>query len=86
MGHQFPAWDALNAMVREWVLSMADQRTHGTIFRKPAEAFVEKRLRPHHGAGHVILIPAAHRFTRPGPTRGRPRLGGLLRCDHGDAA
>ena len=77
MGYQFPLYDALNAMVQECLLSIADQRTHGTIFRKPAEAFVEERLRPHHSVGHVTRRPAAHRVTSPGPTRSRPRLGGL---------
>jgi transposase len=49
MGRQFPVWDALNPMAQEWVMMVADQRRHGTIFRKPAEAFLEERLRPHHG-------------------------------------
>jgi transposase len=49
LGRQFPAWDTLNPLAQEWVLTVADQRCHGTIFRKPAEAFVEERLRPHHG-------------------------------------
>jgi Integrase core domain len=48
MGRQFPAWDALNPMAQEWVMTVADQRMHGTIFRKPAEAFLEERLRSHH--------------------------------------
>jgi transposase len=48
-GRPFPTWDALNPMAQEWVRTVADQRIHGTIFRKPAEAFLEERLRPHHG-------------------------------------
>jgi transposase len=48
MGRQFPVWDALNPMAQAWVLTVADQRRHGTIFRKPAEAFGEERLQPHH--------------------------------------
>lgn len=48
MGRQFPTWDALNPMAQEWVMTVADQRIHGTIFRKPAEAFLEEPLRPHH--------------------------------------
>jgi transposase len=47
-GRQFPSWDALNLMAQEWVMTVADQRCHGTTFRKPAEAFGEERLRPHH--------------------------------------
>jgi hypothetical protein len=49
MGRQFPAWDALNPTAQAWVMTVADQRLHGTIFHKPAEAFVEERLRSHHG-------------------------------------
>jgi transposase len=48
LGRQFPAWGALNPSAQEWVLTVADQRRHGTIFRKPAEAFGEERLRSHH--------------------------------------
>jgi transposase len=48
MGRQFPAWEALNPMAQAWVMTVADQRLHGTIFRKPAEAFLEERLRSHH--------------------------------------
>jgi transposase len=47
-GRPFPTWDALNPMAQEWVRTIADQRIHGTIFRQPAEAFLEERLRPHH--------------------------------------
>ena len=36
MGRQFASWDSLNPMAQEWVLMVADQRLHGTIFRKPA--------------------------------------------------
>ncbi len=49
LGRQFPAWEALNPMAQEWVLTVADQRLHGTIFRKPAEVFREEQLCPHHG-------------------------------------
>jgi transposase len=49
MGRQLPVWDALNPMAQEWVLTGADQRLHGTIFRKPAEAFLEERRRPPYG-------------------------------------
>jgi transposase len=49
MGRQFPSGDTLNPMAQEWVMTVADQRLHGTIFRKPAEAFLEEQLRPHHG-------------------------------------
>ena len=49
IGRQFASWDSLNPGAQEWVLTVADQRLHGTIFRKPAEAFLEEQLRPHHG-------------------------------------
>jgi transposase len=47
-GQLFPGWDALNPMAQEWVATVADQRLHGTIFRKPAEAFLDEQLHPHH--------------------------------------
>jgi hypothetical protein len=50
IGRQFASWDSLNPLAQEWVLTVADQRLHGTIFRKPAEAFLEEQLRSH--AGH----------------------------------
>jgi transposase len=42
-GHLFPAWAALNPTVQEWIVTVADQRLHGTTFRKPTEAFAERR-------------------------------------------
>jgi transposase len=48
LGRQFPAWDALTPSAQEWVLTVAAQRRHGPIFRKPAEAFGGERLRSHH--------------------------------------
>jgi hypothetical protein len=35
-------------MAQEWGQPVADQRLHGTIVRRPAEACLEERLRPHH--------------------------------------
>ena len=49
MGRQFASWDGLNPVAQAWGLTVADQRRHGTIFRQPAEAFLEERLRPHRG-------------------------------------
>ena len=48
-GRPFPTWEAVNPMTQEWVVTVADQRMHGTTFRKPAEAFAEERLRSHGG-------------------------------------
>jgi Mu transposase-like protein/integrase-like protein len=46
-GRPLPAWEALNPAVQEWVLTVADQRCHGTTFRQPAEAFRAERLHSH---------------------------------------
>jgi transposase len=56
-GRPFPTWDALNPMAQEWVMTVADQRLHGTIFRKPAEAFLDERLHPHHDRPPYRLHP-----------------------------
>ena len=55
LGRPFPRWDALNPTVQEWVMCVADQRIHGTTFRKPAEAFAEERLRSHRGRPPYVL-------------------------------
>jgi transposase len=47
LGRPFPSWDALNPTVQEWVVTVADQRIHGTTFRRPADVFSEERLRSH---------------------------------------
>jgi hypothetical protein len=46
-GWPFPAWAALNPAVQERVLTVVDQRCHGTTVRQPAEAFDDERLRSH---------------------------------------
>jgi Integrase core domain len=85
MGRQFPVWDALNPMAQEWVMTVADQHLHGTIFRKPAEAFLEERLRPHHGrlpyclyivlcrkvASDCLVTVETHRYSVPPAYVGR---------------
>ena len=55
LGRPFPSWDALNPTAQEWVTCVADQRIHGTTFRKPAEAFAEERLRSHRGSPPTVL-------------------------------
>jgi len=65
MGRQFPSCDALNPMAQEWVLTVADQRLHGTIFRKPAEVFLEEQLRPHHGTRRPTSPPCCAGRSRP---------------------
>jgi hypothetical protein len=54
-GRSFPAWEMLNPTVQEWVVTVADQRGHGTTFRKPAEAFREEGLRSHLGRPPYVL-------------------------------
>jgi transposase len=54
-GRLFPNWEALNPMAAEWMVRVADQRIHGTTFRKPAEAFTEEHLRSHHGRPPDVL-------------------------------
>jgi transposase len=48
-GRPFPGWDAMNPMVQEWLVTVADQRIHGTTFRKPAELFRQEQLRSQGG-------------------------------------
>jgi transposase len=48
-GRLFPVQEAMNPMVQEWLVSVADQRIHGTTFRKPAELFPQEQLRSHAG-------------------------------------
>lgn len=55
LGRPFPSWDALNPTVQEWVVRVADQRMHGTTFRKPVEAFAEEHLRSHLGRPPYVL-------------------------------
>jgi hypothetical protein len=53
-------------MAQAWVMTVAGQRLHDTIFRQPAEAFLKERLRPHHGRPPV---PSLHRAVSAGPLR-----------------
>jgi transposase len=55
LGQAFPNWEALNPTAHAWVTCVADQRIHGTTFRKPAEAFAEEHLRSHLGQPPYIL-------------------------------
>jgi transposase len=55
LGRPFPSWEALNPMAQDWVVRVADQRIHGTTFRKPAEAFAEEHLRSHLGQPPYVL-------------------------------
>jgi transposase len=54
-GRVFPAWDALNPLVQEWLVTVADERIHGTTFRRPAEVFAEEHLRSHRERPPYVL-------------------------------
>jgi transposase len=54
-GRPFPSWEAVNPMAQAWVVTVADQRRHGTTFRQPAEAFAEERLHNHRGRPPYVL-------------------------------
>ena len=49
LGRTCRSWGDRNAQGQDWVRTVADQRVHGTTFRKPAEAFLEEQLRAHAG-------------------------------------
>ena len=49
LGRTCRSWEDRNAQGQDWVRTVADQRVHGTTFRKPAEAFLEEQLRAHAG-------------------------------------
>lgn len=45
-GRRFASWDQLNAWLREWALTVADQRIHGTTHERPADRFARETLIP----------------------------------------
>jgi transposase len=45
-GRRFTSWDALNAWLEEWALTVADQRVHGTTHERPIERFARETLTP----------------------------------------
>jgi hypothetical protein len=45
-GRRFASWDALNAWLEEWGLTIADQRVHGTTHERPAARFAQETLTP----------------------------------------
>jgi transposase len=42
-GKEFRSLDDLNTQLLEWIITVADQRIHGTTHRKPAEMFLEEK-------------------------------------------
>lgn len=45
-GRRFTSWDALNAWLEEWAITVADQRVHGTTHEQPIERFARETLTP----------------------------------------
>lgn len=45
-GRRFASWDALNAWLEEWAITVADQRVHGTTHEQPIERFARETLTP----------------------------------------
>jgi transposase len=42
-GKEFTSLDDLNARLLDWIVTVADQRIHGTTHRKPSEMFLEEK-------------------------------------------
>ena len=42
-GKEFTSLDDLNARLLEWIVTVADERIHGTTHRKPSEMFLEEK-------------------------------------------
>jgi len=45
-GRRFASWDALNAWLDEWAMTVADQRMHGTTHERPIDRFARETLTP----------------------------------------
>ena len=64
-GRRFASWDALNAWLEEWMVTVADQRIHGTTHERPIERFARETLTPlgarapyHYARERVRRVPA----------------------------
>jgi transposase len=74
-GRSFPAWEAMNPELQEWLVTVADQRLHGTTFRKPAELFAQEHLRsqagkpPYHLLTPVVRVVARDCLVTVGTNR-----------------
>jgi hypothetical protein len=56
-GKEFASLDDLNAQLLRWIVTVADERVHGTTHRKPAERFLEEKdllLSTKNGRAYVI--------------------------------
>ena len=45
-GRRFGSWEALNAWLQEWAVTVADQRVHGTTHERPIDRFARETLTP----------------------------------------
>ena len=64
-GRRFTSLEDLNAQLWEWLRRVADQRVHGTTNRKPAELFLEEKLRFRDGRPpYRIQISLVRRVSR----------------------
>lgn len=45
-GRRFGSWEALNAWLAEWAVTVADQRVHGTTHERPLDRFARETLTP----------------------------------------
>jgi transposase len=55
LGRTCRSWEDLNAQGQDGVRTVADQRVHGTTFRKPAAACLDEQLRAHTGRPRYVL-------------------------------
>ncbi len=46
VGRRFGSWEALNAWLEEWALTIADSRIHGTTYERPIDRFARETLTP----------------------------------------
>jgi len=71
-GKSFESLDHLNTCLLEWIITVADQRVHGTTHRKPAEMFPEEKA--------LLLDPQGRPARLQGLSRrlrGQPLLGAV---------
>jgi hypothetical protein len=66
-GKSFESLDHLNVCLLGWIMTVADQRVHGTTHRKPAEMFAEEKallLDPQGRPGYVIQERAVRHVSK----------------------
>ena len=81
-GKEFTSLDDLNARLLEWIVTVADQRVHGTTHRKPAEMFLEEKdlllsVEGPPGLCHRGALDAVCPQGLPGRLPDQPLLGAL---------